>query len=502
MTTDQSSASRSDDRLKRTYEWIAVLAVALVGLGLRLYHIGNHGLFVDEVYSVLVAKGIGDPELIRFDSARPFYFLLLKGWLSLSSDETWMRFFSVIFGTANIALIYLLGKDLAGRKVGLAAAILTALSPMEIHYSQQVRMYTLGTFLALGGSLALLEAFERTKKTCLFIWLATRGMMVLTLPLTGVLLIVDGLYAYSRRKESKLLPLMSGLALVLLLGWSPFILILLQARSSPYDSWRATLDVPTVVDFLTLLVNFTASAIPLQESGGPPCFDWFTTAYVLIFTPVLGVAIAFSHKQAKMIWSLGWGLIPLLAFWLYSNVLPPLFITRYTMFTAPFVLITLGFGWACAWTRWRPVGFGIAAVYLLAMTSYLSYFYNHPVHEDWRPVSEYIAAHEQPGDQIVIWNYHSKYLLGYYYRGHNQISDMKVMRVDEKDDSPTRKLKLQLEIDPKPGQRLWLISRETVPGWTRMYQAYGLYKDCISRGYNVLHHENLAMTDIYEVTAK
>jgi 4-amino-4-deoxy-L-arabinose transferase-like glycosyltransferase len=304
MTTDQWPVLRLDEHSKKTYACIALLALVLLGLGLRLYHIGNHGLFVDEIYSVLVAKGIGDPELIRFDSARPFYFLLLKGWLSVSSDETWMRLFSVVFGTANIILIYLLGKVLAGRKVGLAAALLTALSPMEIHYSQQVRMYTLGTFLALSGSLAVFKAFATEKKPYVLIWTALRGMMVLTLPLTGVLLAVDGLYAYSRRKETKLLPLMSGCTLALLLSWSPFICILLQARDSPYDSWRRTLDVPTIVDFLTLLVNFTASAVPLQESGGPPCFDWFTTAYVLIFTPVLGLAIAFAHKQEKMIWCL------------------------------------------------------------------------------------------------------------------------------------------------------------------------------------------------------
>jgi mannosyltransferase len=494
----QTGAGRPQTRAPRL--WIALLAIVLVGLALRIYHIGNHGLFVDEVYSVLVAKGIGDPELIQFDAARPFYFLLLKGWLAFSSDETWMRLLSVIFGTANIVVIYLLGKALGGAKVGFAAAVLTALSPMEIHYSQQVRMYTLGTFLALSGSLALLKAFDTTKRSYLWVWAAARTMMVLTLPLTAVLLLVDGLYAYHHRQGTKLLPLTAVCALVLLVAWSPFLMILLRAQASPYDSWRATLDAPNLTDFLTLLVNFTASAIPLQECGGLPCFDWFTLAYNVIFVPVLGVAVAFCHKQAKMVWCLGWGLIPLTAFLLYSNVFPPLFITRYTMFTAPFVLILLAFGWAEAWTRWRPVGFGIASVYLLAMTSYLSYFYSHPVHEDWRPVAEYIAAHEKPGDQIVIWNYHSRFLLGYYYHGHNQITDMKVLRVNPDDESPTRKLKVQLEFDPKPGQRLWLISRETAPGWARMYHAYGLYKECLGKRFNILHHENLAMTDIFEVT--
>lgn len=495
-------AKGAGNHLKLSREWLAVLAIALVGLALRLYHIGNHGFFVDEVYSVLVARGTGDPELIQFDAARPLYFVLLKGWLTFASSETWMRLLSVIFGTANIILIYLLGRLAGGTKVGLAAAVLAALSPMEVHYSQQARMYTMGSFFALAGSIAFVKSFETEKRQFVFLWALARLLMVLTLPLTGMLLMIDCVCAFTERKKTKLLPVMALCGLALLLAWSPFILILLQARTSQYDSWRASLDIPDLIDFFTLLVNFTASAVPLQESGGPPCFDCFSTAYVVIFAPVLGLAIAFCHKQAKIIFCLAWGFVPLSALFAWSNISDPLLITRYTLFTAPFIFIVLAFGWAQAWTRWRPIGFGIAAVYLLAMSSCLIYFYSHAVHEDWRPVCEYIAGHEKPGDQIVVWNYHSKHLIGYYYRGHNNISDMKVITPDdanENDDQAIQKVNLQLEIAPKPGQRLWLVSRVAAPGWTHMHEVYGLYQVALAKRFKVLHHENLAMTDLYEV---
>jgi hypothetical protein len=59
---------------------------------------------------------------------------------------------------------------------------------------------------------------------------------------------------------------------------------------------------------------------------------------------------------------------------------------------------------------------------------------------------------------------------------------------------------MQLELDPKPGQRLWLISREAAPGWYRMHETYSQYKEAVSKNFKVLEHSKLAMIDIYQVT--
>jgi mannosyltransferase len=505
MIPEQASSASEGSDLKSPHQWLGLLAIVFIGLALRLYHIGHHGLFVDEIYSVLVATNTGDPELMQFDAIRPIYFLLLKAWLSFASDETWMRLLSVVFGVFNIALIYQLGKMFSGRKVAYAAAVLTALSPMEIHYSQQVRMYTMGTFLVLLGTIALLKAFETEKKKPVLAWAATRLLMVLTLPLTGILLLVDGLYAFDQRKKTTLLPLVGLCAAALVVLWAPFIFLVPHAHQSPYDYWRASLDAPNFVDLLTLLINFTATATPLQEGGGPPVYDWFSVAYILVFLATLGLAIAFCHRQAKMLWCCAYALIPLTILFTWSNIDYTVLLTRYSLFTAPFVMILLAFGWAQAWLLWRPAGFGIAAVYGLAMITYLGYFYSHAVHEDWRPVAQFITAHEKPGDQIVVWNYHSKYFFNYYYHGHNQISDLLVRKLGEdgkETDGEIKSALLQFEFVPKPGQRIWLISKQAAPGWARMYKAYCLFQQALDKHYNILRHEDMAMTDIYEVTAK
>ena len=491
--------TRSTERAPITGAILAVIMIA--ALALRFYHIDQHGLFVDEIYSVLVATGKADPELISFDAARPFYFFLLNNWLYFGSSEYWLRLLSLIFSAANILLVYRLAKSLADKPTALIAALLMALSPLEIHYSQLVRMYSLGNFLALCGSLALLKAVDSAQKNYLAVWTFSRALMLLTLPLTALLLPVDLALVWHKRKQSDLVrPMLCSFAALLLL-WSPYLWILLKAQASPYDSWRSVVDVPDFADFLTLLINFTASAIPLGESGGPPAFDLCTTIYVLLFPLALLASFFSSPKKPRMLWSLLWGLAPLAVLFAWSNIARPLFITRYTMFTAPYILIILAFGATQIWQRYRIAGLILLLSYGLAMGAYIPFYYKHPVHEDWRVVANYLEAHVKPGDEIVVWNYHSRYVLGYYYHGKNHISDMQAEM--GRDNAQTDEyVRLDLDLKPVAKQRLWLVSREALPGWEEMYKAYGLYKQAINKRFDVLGTSNQAMMDIYEVKAR
>ncbi|MBS2007712.1 MAG: glycosyltransferase family 39 protein [Cyanobacteria bacterium SZAS TMP-1] len=478
-------------------------AVVVAGLALRLYHLNDHGLFVDEVYSVLVATGTGDPELMQFDASRPLYFWLLNLWHMLGSGDGWLRTFSVIFGSANIALIYFLGKLAGGPRAALAAALIMALSPMEIHYSQQVRMYTLGTFFVLGGTIALLKAFAGGSKLAVMAWALARLLMVLTLPLTVVLLAVDLLFAVFQTRAARkaggghsLLPLMAVCAAAVALCWTPFLLILLKAQSSPYDSWRSTLDNPNLLDYLTLLINFTASAIPLQESGGPPMYGVFADLYVVLFPLVLAFGLALCRREKYILWLALWGFLPLTALFIYSNFRPPLFITRYSMFTAPFVYLILGYAWSEIYQRKRVIGLTVGAVYILGMGTFIGHFFQHPVHEDWREIAAFIGEHEKSGDEIIVWNYHSKYLLGYYYKGKNRISDLQVNRAENQNGLLVN---LELVPPPKPGQRLWIITREAAPGWHRMREVYEEFQAALEGHYKVLQHSHLTLSDVYEL---
>jgi 4-amino-4-deoxy-L-arabinose transferase-like glycosyltransferase len=147
------------------------LAILLLALGLRLYQLNADSLWEDEIFTATQSP-LPVGELLDWtagDIHPPGYYLIvgrLAGWLgwahwppSALTDWLW-RFLSVLAGTLAVAVTYRLGADLFGRPAGLGGALLLALSPVAVQYSQEARMHAwflLGVALstwALGRALA------------------------------------------------------------------------------------------------------------------------------------------------------------------------------------------------------------------------------------------------------------------------------------------------------------------------------------------------------------
>lgn len=126
--------------------------IVLLALGLRLARLTFQPLWWDEGWSLYFAAS-DVPSLLDLTSVDihpPLYYLLLRLWQSVAgSDVVSVRLFSVLIGTAAVPLFSLLGRRLLGRGGGLLAALLLAISPFHVYYSQEVRMYGLVTLLGL-----------------------------------------------------------------------------------------------------------------------------------------------------------------------------------------------------------------------------------------------------------------------------------------------------------------------------------------------------------------
>ncbi|MDY6875983.1 MAG: glycosyltransferase family 39 protein [Chloroflexota bacterium] len=140
--------ARGGDRL-----WVA--AVTALGGYLRACQIGGKGLWIDEAFSVWLGwQPVGEMLgwLVRIDQHPPLYYLLLHFWMILGDDPSTVRALSALCGTLTIPVVYLLGRRLAGDKVGFLTALILAVSPFHVRFAQETRMYTL---LTLNASLAL-----------------------------------------------------------------------------------------------------------------------------------------------------------------------------------------------------------------------------------------------------------------------------------------------------------------------------------------------------------
>lgn len=149
-----------DSDIEGLAPWL-ILLITLVGGGLRIFSLAKLGLGPDEAYSLWLANQ-PTAELVQWvgkiDYNPPLYYLLLHYWINLKGAAPYdIRLLSALFGAGTIPLIYLTGRRLSGVMVGLAAAVLLALSPFNIRYAQETGMYTLLAFNAAAAIYALVR---------------------------------------------------------------------------------------------------------------------------------------------------------------------------------------------------------------------------------------------------------------------------------------------------------------------------------------------------------
>ncbi|MGD9316678.1 MAG: glycosyltransferase family 39 protein, partial [Anaerolineae bacterium] len=163
-----------------------LVLILLLAFGLRFYGLDAQSLWNDEGSSVALAqRDLGAiARAAAGDIHPPLYYWLLSGWVRFfGTSEAAVRALSALLGVVLVALTYALGRRLMGRWVGLAAAVLAAIHPFQVYYSQEARMYMLLAVLTAGAVLALVHLVEGSRST-LAGWVAL------------VLLEVAGLYTH------------------------------------------------------------------------------------------------------------------------------------------------------------------------------------------------------------------------------------------------------------------------------------------------------------------
>jgi mannosyltransferase len=129
--------------MRRWHGWL--LAVIALGFSLRLYHLGVASLWYDEQFTRMYPDfGLRYmwTEGIRNETNPPLYFSIMLAWMHVfGSSEFALRLPSVLISTLTIPVVYLLGHKVAGRSVGLIAALIFAIAPMELYYAQEARTY-------------------------------------------------------------------------------------------------------------------------------------------------------------------------------------------------------------------------------------------------------------------------------------------------------------------------------------------------------------------------
>ena len=146
-----------------------IALITLIGLGLRLLHLDGLGGFdFDEIVSYEFADQ-SLPSMLRTVAVRkfehpPLYYAMLHLWFLIpwERSETFVRLLSVVLGTLTIPATYLLARRLVwNTRTACLTTLLVAISPLEVFFSREARMYVLLTLLGVLSLWLLLRALDR-----------------------------------------------------------------------------------------------------------------------------------------------------------------------------------------------------------------------------------------------------------------------------------------------------------------------------------------------------
>jgi mannosyltransferase len=157
--------------------------IIILGAAIRFSTLDQQSFWLDEATTWgIVSHGLGHvlSAVPKTESTPPLYYVLVWLWSRVfGTGEVGLRSFSALCGTLTIPVMWAVGRRLASERIGLVAALVTAVNPLLFWYSQEARTYSLLVLLSALSLLAFLRALEQPSIGRLVVWGAICALTVL-----------------------------------------------------------------------------------------------------------------------------------------------------------------------------------------------------------------------------------------------------------------------------------------------------------------------------------
>jgi len=366
-------------------------------------------------------------QLITFDNHPPLYFLLLHFMIRLAGQSEFvLRFPSLAFSVLTVPLLYALGKCLFDRRVGLLAALFGAISPLYLWYSHEARMYTMLTFLGLLSFYALLRILIRPEAGDVrelqsndgyfdraiwpLIYVLSSVAMLATHYLSFLVLLAELVVSFSFLRKARWQRVAIPVLGVLLIA----VPILYYGFSALPEGEVAGVRFIPLLELLRDVSNSFSLGISVKAKQ-VLAVHWVFRGVFLIGA-VAAAWRAFRPPNPKALSALIYLLVPLFSIYLLSYVRPAYMNIRHLMVASPAFYLILAVGLVTIRKKW-PLIFASCLALMVAGSAHSTqqYFYNEEyAKDDHRSWGEYLKAHAQPGDIIVVDPPHISQLYHYY----------------------------------------------------------------------------------------
>lgn len=426
---------------------VKICLIILLALTLRLTGINFDSLWLDEAYQSLVgASGHGKVDfsldkpkkfLFRFQEPAPasemlanfrsvdplcppLYALILNGWISLFAGSDFaLRSLSALASTATVSVLLIFAGFLFGWQTAILAGLLAAVSPYEIHYGQEARMYSFVELAAAVSCLSLIAIIKselRSRISFLLLPLyAVSTWALVSFHYTALFLAASQVFAsvtflsYTKKWRTLVCLFFSWVICgILCLPWLGMFLQSASARKASFYVARAD---DFFWPFKTLLLRLEINW--LSFLSGQRVIAYAAGLYASSFV-MLASAAVFFRRDRNLGFSIAclwiWAILPALGIWLI-DVLEKhkvVEVSRYLIFTSPAVFLLAGYGLS------RLGKFKKGKVLSIVLTFHLLFaginlIYTHTVkqREPWREMARQVENLVQPDEVLVVSQYYN-----------------------------------------------------------------------------------------------
>lgn len=380
---------------------------------------------MDEAYDLLTVRsgwqGILDAEN-RFP---PLYHFLLRGWLLLAPFDETGRVFSCLCGTALVAIVGLLGREIDDELTGFWAAALCSISPFAVWYSLEARVYSLYLLLAALSLWQFVVALRTDKLRNWFAFSVFSLTGVYTHYYFGILLIITGLHFLALKLTLKR-SLKRGLWAFAMIAFFclPAVGLLRQDLDQPWGyARRSSFSLPALgYSFFSYFSGYSLGP-SLRE-----LHTIHTRTAILGLAPwllALGVAVGFacycglrqSNQNAVVSTRtllMAYGILPVIIVGGMSMVSEFGFNVRHALWSFVPIVVVVAAGIA----HGRPKWFLGVCTSILLMTSLLAVYNHHHLdryrHEDIRAFRQWLDAESLPGLPVFVLSDYMTEVVDYY----------------------------------------------------------------------------------------
>lgn len=161
-----------------------LLAIVALAAGLRLWGLTRQGVWYDESVTAWLLRGTPGQllsALPRSESTPPLYYLVAWGWTQVFGDTAGgLRSLSALVGIAAVPVCFLAARAMAGPRAAQWAALIVAINPLLVWYSQEARAYSLLVLMAAISLWALARVRADPRPGRLIAWALASAALVAT----------------------------------------------------------------------------------------------------------------------------------------------------------------------------------------------------------------------------------------------------------------------------------------------------------------------------------